>query len=114
VRWNGPLNDFTVLADNVFTYVNLADGALWYAEIIGTVITIKCNVTTVLTYDTASDSTNCPVDDLQYRREKFGMDCEEAAQWDRKRQHPLAQRHARNDVINQLGGAFRHALRPGA
>ena len=53
-----------------------------------------------------------PVDDLQCRREHFGVHCEEATQRDRKRQHPLAHRHFGDDVIDQPGGSFRHAPRP--
>lgn len=43
---------------------------------------------------------NHPVDDLQYRCEQFGVDCEEAAQRDRKRQHPLPHRHFGDDAID--------------
>jgi len=46
------------------------------------------------------------------RREQFGVHREEAAQWDRKRQHPLANRHFGDDVIDQPGGGFRHSPRP--
>jgi hypothetical protein len=56
-RWNGALNDYTALGPQGTTSgVSLANGAVWYAQIVGTVITVKCNGTTVLTYDTASDS----------------------------------------------------------
>ena len=55
VRWNGPANDFTILVSAITANVSLADGAVWYAEIVGTVITVKCNGTTVYTYDTAAE-----------------------------------------------------------
>ena len=31
---------------------------------------------------------------------------------DRKREHPLAHRHARDHAVDQVGGALRHAPRP--
>src|SRR5262245_27227299 len=34
------------------------------------------------------------------------------AQWNRKRQHPLARWHARDDVIDQVRGGVCHAPRP--
>lgn len=55
--WTGPLNTFSGLVNGVTTNVSLADGAVWYAQIVGTVITVKCNSTTVLTYDTSGDAT---------------------------------------------------------
>ena len=54
---------------------------------------------------------NDPVDHLQQRREQLRLGGEQNAQRDRKRQHPLAHRHRRDDVIDQVGGAFRHAPR---
>ena len=57
VRWNGALSDFTYLVQNVTANVSTANGAVWYAEIVGTVITIKCNGVTVTTHDTSSDGT---------------------------------------------------------
>jgi hypothetical protein len=56
VRWNGPINDFTFLVDNIFTNVTMNDGDVWFAQMIGTVIVIKCNGTIVQTYDTANDA----------------------------------------------------------
>lgn len=53
-----------------------------------------------------------PVDDLQHGREQFAMDGKEDAQRDREREHPLAHRHPRDDVIDQVGSGFCHA--PGA
>jgi hypothetical protein len=47
--WNGPLNSFTNLATGISTGVSLADGAVWYAQIVGNAITVKCNGTTVWT-----------------------------------------------------------------
>lgn len=51
VRWNGALNDFTFIDQNVNTNVTIADGAVWYADIVGPVVTVKCNGATVLTRD---------------------------------------------------------------
>lgn len=48
-KWNGPANNFTVLASGIVTNVSLADGAVWYAQITGNAITVKCNGTTVYT-----------------------------------------------------------------
>lgn len=55
VSWNGPPNNFTTLA-SATSGVSFANGAVWSAQIVGTVITIKCNGTTVLTHDTAGDA----------------------------------------------------------
>ena len=41
-----------------------------------------------------------------------GVSSEQDAQRDRKRQHPLAHRHARDDMIDQVGGSLCHAPRP--
>ena len=49
---------------------------------------------------------------LQYRRDQLGLRGQQLAQRDRKRQHPLAHRHLRDDVIHQVGGGLCHA--PGA
>ena len=43
---------------------------------------------------------NDPVDDSQDGREQLGMCSEEPTKRDRKREHPLAHRHPRNDVID--------------
>lgn len=56
VSWNGPANTFTVLQSGITANVSFVDGAVWYAQIVGTVITVKCNGTTVTTYDTVSDA----------------------------------------------------------
>lgn len=57
VRWNGALNDFTALVPSSGDgHFSAANGAVWYAEIVGTIITVKCNGFTQLTYDTASDT----------------------------------------------------------
>ena len=53
-----------------------------------------------------------PVDDAQHRREQLGVHGEEDAKPDRKRQHPLPDRHVRDDLIDQVRGALNHA--PGA
>ena len=51
------------------------------------------------------------MDDAQHRREQLGMSGEQNAQWNWKRQHPLPDRHARNDLIDQTRGALGHAPR---
>jgi hypothetical protein len=57
VRWNGPANDFTDLTPSgISTNVSLSDGAVWYADILGTLITVKCNGNVVTTYDTSGDT----------------------------------------------------------
>ena len=43
------------------------------------------------------------VDDVRHGREPFGMGGEQDAQRDREREHPLAHRLARDDVIDQMG-----------
>jgi hypothetical protein len=55
---------------------------------------------------------NDTVDDLQYWGEQFGVDREEAAQRNWKRQYPLPHRHFRNNVIHQPGSGLRHAPAP--
>lgn len=57
VRWNGALGNFTILINGITTNVNNASGSVFYAQAVGTVITVRCNGNTVLTYDTAGDST---------------------------------------------------------
>ena len=54
-RWNGPANNYTQVAGPISANVVLTNGAVWYAEIVGTVITVKCNGTSVLVYDTAAE-----------------------------------------------------------
>jgi hypothetical protein len=58
VCWHGALNDYLDLTgpSGITTNVSMAHGAVWYAEMVGTVITIKCNGLTVHTYDTVGDS----------------------------------------------------------
>jgi hypothetical protein len=56
VRWNGPLNDFTILVDNITTNVSLADAAVWFAQVVGNTVTVKCNSVTVLTHDLSTDT----------------------------------------------------------
>jgi hypothetical protein len=55
---------------------------------------------------------NEPVDARLYRREQLGMGGAEGTQRNRKRQHPLAHRHSRDDVVDPAGDGFCHA--PGA
>ena len=54
---------------------------------------------------------NDAVDHLQHRGEQLRVSSEQDAQRDRKRQHPLAHRHLRDHVIDQVRGALRHAPR---
>lgn len=56
IRWNGPLNDYSNLLLDQTNNVVIADGANWQADIIGTVITVRCNGVVCSTYDTAPDS----------------------------------------------------------
>lgn len=55
VSWNGPDNDFTIIATQT-SGITVNDGNIFYAQIVGTVITIKLNGTTVLTHDTSGDA----------------------------------------------------------
>jgi hypothetical protein len=56
VRWNGALNDFVPLTSGSGGG-GIVDGDLIRVEVVGTVITVKKNGTSVLTYDTVSDGT---------------------------------------------------------
>jgi hypothetical protein len=49
VQWLGPLNSFSIESGNITTNVSVANGAVWYAEIVGNIITVKCNTVTVYT-----------------------------------------------------------------
>jgi hypothetical protein len=64
VVWLGALGGFAFLGGfngSTFSGMDMADGTIWYASIIKTVITVKCTpistgvTTTILTYDTAND-----------------------------------------------------------
>jgi hypothetical protein len=55
IRWNGPLNDWTILGNP--TASSVADGDTWYAEIIGNIITVKRNGGVVVIYDISGDPT---------------------------------------------------------
>lgn len=65
VRIDGPINTFTVLVNGATTNVSLANGAGWYAQMIGTRIIVTCNPTgiasilspVVINYDTSADTT---------------------------------------------------------
>ncbi len=46
---------------------------------------------------------------LQHRRDQLGLRGQQQTQRDGQREHPLAHRHVRNDVIDQVGGGLRHA-----
>ena len=48
---------------------------------------------------------------LQHRRDQLGLRGQQQPQRDRQREHPLAHRHLRDDVIQQVGGRLRHAPR---
>lgn len=56
VSWNGPANIFTQLVANTATNVSLNDGDVWLAQMIGPLITVKCNTNIVFTYDTSGDA----------------------------------------------------------
>lgn len=55
VSWNGPPNAFTILTTSNVN-VSISDGDVWFAQMVGTVVTVKCNGNLVLTYDTAGDA----------------------------------------------------------
>lgn len=64
VRWEGPVGSYSTLWDphgGVGSYDNTfatpADGDVYYAQIVGTVITLKQNGVTIGHYDTAGDGT---------------------------------------------------------
>jgi hypothetical protein len=58
-RWNGPQNNYTLLATNITGNVSTANGAVWYAQIQGNTLTVKCNgVQVVQITDTAISSGN--------------------------------------------------------
>ena len=46
---------------------------------------------------------------LQHRRDQLGLRGQQQSQRDRQREHPLAHRHVRDDVLHQVGGGLRHA-----
>ena len=46
---------------------------------------------------------------LQHRRHQLGLCGQQQSQRDRQREHPLAHRHVRDDVIHQVGGGLRHS-----
>lgn len=51
VRWNGALNSFNIMDGPVNTNVTANNGDVWYAQVVGSTVTVKCNGTTVLTRD---------------------------------------------------------------
>jgi hypothetical protein len=52
VRWNGPDNNFTIATGfPISTNVNLNDGAVWVAQIVGNIVTVTCNGNAVFTAD---------------------------------------------------------------
>lgn len=60
-KWSGPLNGFTVITVPGFaTGVSLADGAVWYAQIVGNAILVKCNGTIVYSGTDNSIATGNP------------------------------------------------------
>lgn len=56
VRWNGAQNDFTDLSGAVTNNVSFNDGDVWYAEMVGNVITVKNNGLLVWTSDRTGDA----------------------------------------------------------
>jgi hypothetical protein len=56
VRWNGPQANYTILA-NAYNNINNASGSVFYAEIFGSIITVKCNGNVVLTFDVQAYAT---------------------------------------------------------
>lgn len=59
-RWNGALNSFTFLAQNITTNVSTAEGAVWYAQIVGSTITVNCNGTQVFSGTDSTFATGNP------------------------------------------------------
>lgn len=57
VRWNGRRNDFTDLSGAITTNVTFNDGDVWYAEMVGNVITVKNNGLLVWASDRTGDAT---------------------------------------------------------
>ncbi len=57
------------------------------------------------------EASDCSVHDLQHRRHQQRLRGQQQAQRDRQRQHPLAHRHMRDDVFDQVRGGLRHAPR---
>jgi hypothetical protein len=55
VRWNGPLNDFTPLVTNLTTNVSFNDGDVWFSQMVGQILTIKCNSNLVYQGDIGND-----------------------------------------------------------
>ncbi len=49
---------------------------------------------------------------LQHRRHQLGLCGQQQAQRDRQRQHPLAYRNLRNDLVHQVGHRLCHASGP--
>lgn len=60
VKWNGPLNNFTPIASNITTNVTTNDGDVWYAQIVGNTITVKCNGVQVYSGTDSSIATGNP------------------------------------------------------
>jgi hypothetical protein len=60
VRWNGPLNSFDGIAVGITNNVSVANGAVWYAQIVGNTITVKCNGAVVWTGSDGSISSGSP------------------------------------------------------
>ena len=56
VRWNGPVNNYTDLSGAVTNNVSFNDGDVWYAEMVGNVITVKCNGRLVWQSDRTGDA----------------------------------------------------------
>lgn len=57
VVWLGALNAFTVLVNSLTgPNITMNNGDVWYAQMVGTVIIVKCNGVIVKTYDTSGDA----------------------------------------------------------
>lgn len=54
-RWNGTLNDFNIVVSPLTTNVSIANGAIWYAQAVNGLITVKCNGSVCFTYDYSGD-----------------------------------------------------------
>lgn len=60
VKWNGPVNSFTAIASNITTNVTTNDGDIWYAQIQGSTILVKCNGVQVYTGTDSAITTGSP------------------------------------------------------
>ncbi len=54
-RWNGAVNDFTLVVAATTINVSVANNAAWYAKAENGLITVRCNGNECLTYDYSGD-----------------------------------------------------------